>query len=312
MNNFESCGDHDGGDCKSPLYRNKIWPNCPYNQAYIGNGECDQYMSKTKDCALDLADCIENSLNKKRADKNEWPWMAALYGYNNRKEKLYFLCGASLISEEYLLTAAECIKSSTRSQLKIQLGVYILDEYDGDEQTFDIAWMKIHEEYDSKNSENDIAILKLDRPVNFTDSIQPATLPKSDYSHDSNFLAIAVGWGSLYSGGPIPTKFLMEVEVYVWNNTHCANNYARKNGYVFDTQICAGFDSDGKLGGDVCNGDSGGPLNCPVFNQDSELSYYELCGISSWGKGCGEIEYPGVYTRVSKYLDWIEKNMKES
>ena len=135
--------------------------------------------------------------------------------------------------------------------MKIKLGEYILNEYDEHEQTFDIAWIKSHEDYDSKTFENDIAILKLDRTVKFTDSIQPAILPKSDYFHDSNFLAIAVGWGSLYWEGPTP-EVLMEAEVYVWNNTNCANNYARLNRTILDTQICAGFDSDGKLGGDVC------------------------------------------------------------
>ena len=59
-------------------------------------------------------------------------------------------------------------------------------------------------------------------------------------------------------------------------------------------------------------GDAGGPLNCPIYNKDSDIPNYELCGIVSWGaQKCGLKEYPSIYTRVSKYLDWIEKNMIE-
>ncbi len=69
--------------------------------------------------------------------------------------------------------------------------------------------------------------------------------------------------------------------------------------------LCAG-DNTGK---DACQGDSGGPLNCPIDNQGVVgLPQYELCGIVSWGARCAEPDFPGVYTRVSKYIDWIEKN----
>ena len=138
---------------------------------------------------------------------------------------------------------------------EIRLGEYMLNENDGDEQIFNISWIKIHEDFKIQSSENDIAILKLDRPVNFTDSVQPVILPTEvDHSENAgNFMATALGWGSLNSHFGLGTvNKPMEVDVFVWNNTDCENNYANIQA-ISDTMICAGFDSDGKIGGDVCS-----------------------------------------------------------
>jgi secreted trypsin-like serine protease len=199
-------------------------------------------------------------LNKKPADKNEWPWLAALLKPSSTSNIYGQHCGASLISSTHVLTTAICIERLQQNQIRVRLGEYKFGDTDGDEDTFNLAWMKMHENFNYETVENNIAILKLDRKVTFSDSIKAATLPFDiDHSQDGNFLATALGWGSLYYGErdrelKFKDRPTMEVEVYVWNNTHCANNYGKKGGLISDTQICAGFDSDGKLGGDLCNG----------------------------------------------------------
>ena len=202
-----------------------------------------------------------------------------------------------------------------------------------DEQTFNLAWMKMHENYDPKTFENDIALLKLDKPARFSNSVQPACLPPSS-SEYTGVRATVTGWGTIYFGGPT-SNILQEVDVGIWKNADCANNYKRLNRDVKDTMLCAGDDN----GKDACQvsvnklcalvneylsngvltsvtkyfffhqGDSGGPLNCPIAGGVAPgLPRYELCGIVSWGARCAEKDFPGVYTRVSRYLDWIDRN----
>ena len=94
----------------------------------------------------------------------------------------------------------------------------------------------------------------------------------------------------------------------ILKTSDCAVNLRNMitNRKLLDTHVCADNPRN-----DSCNDDTGGPLNCPIINQDSIRAQYEICGIVSWGKGClkSKKEYPGVYTNVSKYLDWIKSNL---
>ena len=85
-----------------------------------------------------------------------------------------------------------------------------------------------------------------------------------------------LGWGTIYFGGPT-SDTLQEVNVRVWDNQECANNYKQLGRDVLDTMLCAG-----ETNRDSCQGDSGGPLNCLVNNK------WELCGVVSWGAKCAE------------------------
>ena len=139
----------------------------------------------------------------------------------------------------------------------------------------------------------------MSRRARFGLSIQAACLPPREVDY-IDVRATVAGWGTLSFGGPSSAN-LQEVDVRIWKNNDCHRNYQRLGRNVLDTMLCAGGDDDGK---DACQGDSGGPLNCPIID---DLKY-ELCGIVSWGARCAEKDFPGVYTRVSRYLDWIEAN----
>ena len=98
------------------------------------------------------------------------------------------------------------------------------------------------------------------------------------------------GWGTLTEGGNTPT-ILQKVEVPIVSDDDCRESYGYSD--VSDSMICAGEE-----GRDSCQGDSGGPMVCGGF----------LCGIVSWGHGCARPDYPGVYTEVSYFVDWILAN----
>lgn len=116
-----------------------------------------------------------------------------------------------------------------------------------------------------------------------------------DHAHFFHSMLIQI----CVSGGPSSAK-LREVTLPIWNNTDCEEAYSSK--VIDSNQLCAGLKAGGK---DSCAGDSGGPLMALGPNRR-----WMIVGIVSWGIRCGEAGFPGVYTRVNNYLDWITANLK--
>ncbi|XP_001945513.4 serine proteinase stubble-like [Acyrthosiphon pisum] len=152
--------------------------------------------------------------------------------------------------------------------------------------------------------EHDLALLRFDKPVIFQPNILPVCIPEDD-SNFAGFSAHITGWGALYYGG-LSTIALQGATVSVLNNSVCENMF-RAAGYIKkipDTFICAGS-KDG--GYDACKGDSGGPM--VVQRPDNR---WVVAGIIAWGMRCGEPNSPGVYMRISKFKDWINKIILQS
>ena len=126
--------------------------------------------------------------------------------------------------------------------------------------------------------------------------VRPICLPEHGQDYD-NVTALVTGWGRLESRGPRP-DVLQEVEVETMTNRACARSHGDHK--ITNNMICAG-----SQGRDACWGDSGGPL--AVMGQDG---FYRQIGVVSWGNGCGTPGYPGVYTRVSSLLAWIQDRME--
>jgi len=230
------------------------------------------------------------------ADPDEWPWLAALVHKGGQGSGQY--CGATLISDNHVLTAAHCLAPFKQSDIQVKLGEYDFNQAgETEDQTFNVAQMKMHENYNDVTYENDIAIIKLDRPATRSKSVWPTCLPPRAERY-TNRRAFVIGWGTIYFGGPTSST-LQEVNVRVWEPEDCKKNYATLDRDVLDTMLCAG-----ETNRDSCQGDSGGPLNC----LDPKTRKWELCGVVSWGARCAEPDFPGVYTRVTEYLDWINNN----
>ena len=146
----------------------------------------------------------------------------------------------------------------------------------------------IHPNYSNNSLNNDYALLRLDEPVTDFEPIKLCT----DTAHDEEpVMSTTMGWGATSSGGS-SSNFLLEVDVPIDDS---CGNYS--NNEITNNMVCAG-DSNG--GEDSCQGDSGGPLI--MTNSDGE---YELIGIVSWGYGCAEPNYPGVYSKIHSRLDWF-------
>ncbi|XP_053686667.1 ovochymase-2-like [Sabethes cyaneus] len=199
-------------------------------------------------------------------------------------------CGGTILTRYWIMTAAHCVGSSTPSLQSIQVGRTTVSMED-DESVFQIELVIVHPEYDPWNSSvNDIALLKLVKPLEFSESIQPVTLPKPYFEVDEADLGVTlVGWGMIDIG--VFPDTLQKVDYYVVPNDEC--NIAHESNTIYPSQICAAEPGGGK---GQCSGDSGGPL----------LHHGVQVGIVSWSvKPCTIAPYPGVLTKVSHYIDFI-------
>lgn len=252
---------------------------------------------KTKNCTCECG--LSNQENRivggRPTGVNRYPWIARLV-YDG-----HFHCGASLLTEDYVLTAAHCVRRLKRSKIRVVLG-------DHDQTTTEDAPAKMravaaiirHRNFDADSYNHDIALLKLRKPVEFTKNIRPICLPSSSGSFDpAGKMGTVVGWGRTAEGGMLP-GIVQEVQVPILSLNECrAMKYRASR--ITSYMLCAGRGSM-----DSCQGDSGGPLLVPNGEK------YEIVGIVSWGVGCGRPGYPGVYTRVSKYLNWLRYNLEDT
>ncbi|XP_065204934.1 proclotting enzyme-like [Planococcus citri] len=228
------------------------------------------------------------------AEPGEWPWMAAILTSGR------LFCGGSLIDDIHILTAAHCVAQMNPwdvARLRVNLGDYNIKSK-GDVQHVERKVRKVvrHRGFDPRTLYNDIALLTLDSPVPFSRNIRPICLPQGRTQYHGR-MATVIGWGSLKEMGPTP-GILQEVSIPIWTNQECKTKYAgAAPGGIVETFLCAG-----KASKDSCSGDSGGPL---MINDGK----WQQIGVVSWGIGCGKGQYPGVYTRITSFMSWINKNL---
>jgi len=241
------------------------------------------------------------------ARQGAWPW-AVILGRSRFGGGFQVMCGGTLIDEDTILTAAHCFDSIPGQQgpNMVRLGDHDITTTGDGATPVDISIARSiqHPGWNSNTLSDDICIVKLSRPVSFTNNIKTICLPDSYKGQDlpsllSNRDPVIIGWGSTFSGGG-PQNKLRQAQVPMVTQQTCANAYAAISRVTIGaTKLCAG---DGTR--DTCNGDSGGALLSNAIGGS-----YAVVGVTSFGVDCAREDFPGVYTRVDQYLDWIRQNM---
>lgn len=200
-----------------------------------------------------------------------------------------FRCGGSVVNDRFIVTAAHCLPSTTAvTGIVFLVGAH--NRINNEAWSVRVSPDRVirHPNYNSLNFRNDIALYRLATRLTLTDYIVPICIPNGNDDF-TNEISWAAGWGTMSSGGLATVKQEVDLKIV---EAECVAYYGTS--YDKATMICAGTVGDGK---DTCQGDSGGPYIVEKNNNKAEL-----VGITSWGRGCGDI---GVCARTSTYFAWI-------
>ncbi|KAK7883029.1 hypothetical protein WMY93_029203 [Mugilogobius chulae] len=273
--------------CKNNKCISKVNPECD------GEQDCDDG-SDEENC-----DCGQSAFKTTRivggenATPGEFPWQVSL-----QVKKYGHLCGASIISSRWLVTAAHCVQDNSKDRFskpetwEAYLGLHEQGKDNGVKRN--LKQIIPHPYYNDYTYDNDIALMELQSPVTFTDYIKPICLPSPQHVFPAAGFVWISGWGATREGG-LATKTLQKAKVRLINQDTC--NTLMK-GQLTSRMMCAGVLEGGV---DACQGDSGGPLSFP------EGPRMFLAGVVSWGEGCARRNKPGIYSKVTQFRAWIEE-----
>lgn len=266
-----------------------------FDDIFFGDFEDERETSGSCNCNCGVINQEIRIVGGRPTGVNRYPWVVRLV-YDGQ-----FHCGGSLLNGDYVLTAAHCVRRLKRSKIRVILGDH--DQYvtsDAPAIMRAVSLVIRHRNFDVNSYNHDIALLKLRKPVEFTKRIRPVCLPQPGVD-PAGMAGTVVGWGRTEEGGQLPAV-IQEVQVPILTLAECrASKYRASR--ITPNMMCAGKGTQ-----DSCQGDSGGPLIVGT----GEDGRNQVVGIVSWGVGCGRPGYPGVYTRVTRYLDWVKTNMRDS
>uniref|UniRef100_UPI0037E99BB9 uncharacterized protein n=1 Tax=Semicossyphus pulcher TaxID=241346 RepID=UPI0037E99BB9 len=232
-------------------------------------------------------------VNGEDCPPGECPWQALLMNEEDRG-----FCGGTILNEYIILTAAHCMNQSRF--LYIKLGEFDVLVEHGNEAIHHVETIITHNRYKPDTYHNDIALIKLTKPIKFTRFILPACLPEPDFAEKVLMRqpdGIVSGFGRVGEGRQ-PSTILQRLTVPYVDRLTCIESTQLR---ISVRMFCAGYDKESK---DACQGDSGGPHVTRYRNT------YFVTGIVSWGEGCARKGKYGVYTQVSKYTRWIREGME--
>ncbi|CAB1452853.1 unnamed protein product [Pleuronectes platessa] len=290
------CGRTSGIQCTELTYKcknnkclSKVNPECD------GTEDCDDG-SDEENC-----DCGRSMFKTSRivggqdAEEGEFPWQISLHVKN-----FGHVCGASLISPRWLVTAAHCVQDDARTRYsqpgtwEAYIGLHMQSKTGSPAVKTNLKQVISHPNYNEYTFDNDIALMELASPVTYSDYIKPICLPSPQHDFQVGNTVWITGWGATREGG-FAAPVLQKAQVRMINHTVCD---VLMKGQLTSRMLCAGILTGGV---DACQGDSGGPLSFPSGSR------MFLAGVVSWGDGCARRNKPGIYSKVTQFRGWIKE-----
>jgi len=236
-----------------------------------------------KDTAQTSKDASKLIVGGEPADPGRYPYQVGLWDDTDS----FTFCGGSLISPEWVLSAAHCGGFATH----VHIGRYDLSDPNENYELIPVVLEFKHPDFNPWTAENDLMLIKLEYASDYT----PVTLTDGSLSLTAGTNVTVMGWGATFEGDYYGSEILLEVEVDVVGHAEC--NDAYNDTINEENMICAS-----REGKDSCQGDSGGPLIIKGTNEFSDIQV----GVVSWGIGCADPDFPGVYASVASGLDFFE------
>ncbi|CAK1587424.1 unnamed protein product [Parnassius mnemosyne] len=286
----------------SPRTGQKPWDKCiEYQEKLVypcvkaSSGE----NARVNRCTHIAEQLIVDGVNPDRA---EFPHMALL-GFGSAVNALQWQCSGSIISERFILTAGHCTYARELGPVTYALvGILSSTEHVDSSQRYKIVRIIRHPDYKPPKKYNDIALLQTEVDMTLNENIVPACLHVDTTAPDERAL-IASGWWTTQNGGS-GADILQKVILQKLSDSECTLLFppARlmENGFDSKTQICC---RDKHKSKDTCQGGGGSPLQ---LKNKKVQCMYTVVGVTSFGRACGFIGEPGIYTKVSAYVPWIE------
>lgn len=274
--------------CKDNKCISKVNPECD-GMTDCGDG------SDEENCDCGTRGKSQRIVGGQNAELGEFPWQISLHVKSHGH-----VCGASLISPKWLVTAAHCVqdegslKLSQPGSWEVYLGLHEQRKTQDPVQKRNLKQVIPHPNYNKFTFDNDIALMELDSPVTYSDFIKPICLPAPQHEFPPGQSVWITGWGATREGGSAAVV-LQKALVRIINQAVCNE---LMGGQITSRMFCAGVLTGGV---DACQGDSGGPLS------SLSGSRMFLAGVVSWGDGCARRNKPGIYTAVTKYRGWIKE-----
>ena len=248
----------------------------------------------------------EPIINGQPVDISEVPWQVALLNAHIVDDFDAHFCGGSIISDRWILTAAHCLIGKNAADVDVLAGVTTLGQ--AGSTRISVQQMVNHPSFNAATFENDIALLRLSTPLTLSNAnTQMIALPYDQVASTwpaASTSAVVSGWGNTAPAGiSYPTELMAAVvEVLADPGDPSCGSYPGAE-FFPALMLCA---AELTLAKDSCQGDSGGPLAVEVDNS------WTLAGIVSWGYDCADPAFPGVYTRITQYISWIEDHVPDA
>ncbi|XP_038051942.1 uncharacterized protein LOC119724798 isoform X2 [Patiria miniata] len=255
-------------------------------------------------CGLQPASSSFRIVGGSDAVPGRWPWLGSMRYYRGNGTSVHG-CAVSLIAPQWVVTAAHCVRTARymmNAPIHVVFGDLKRNQTSSHHVRVAVEYVYLHPGFNYITTEHDIAVLKLAHPITYTDYVRPICLNTVIDEFDNSSFCYVAGWGLTDRNSVFLPNHQQELQLRLLSLPDCVKSiqHLGVHGIVTENMICA----EGLDGQSPCSGDSGGPLLCR-----NHLGAWHQVGVVSAVFGCSSKNYPGLYSRIASYMDFINSTI---